>query len=75
MNRHRVTSSHPVDLASGRVAAPGDIVDADPKAAHDAALIAAGHLTPAPPRPQTSTTPPRRTSATKKQHTKKKETA
>ena len=70
MNRHRVTSRHPIALSSGRVAAPGDIVDADPKSAHDAALIAAGHLTPAPPRPLAA---PRPRPATK--NTKQKETA
>lgn len=52
MTKFVVHAVHPVDLASGRVAAPGSVVDADPQAAHDAALIEDGVLVQAAPKPR-----------------------
>lgn len=44
MSAHRCTSTHPIDLASGRVLAPGESADLDPHDPHHAALIADGSL-------------------------------
>lgn len=50
--KFRVRSPHPVDLASGRMCAPGEDVLADPSDPHDAALIDDGVLEEHPAHPR-----------------------
>lgn len=46
--RCRIGGAHPVDLATGRMAAPGEIVDVDAGHPHHLALLGSGGLRPIP---------------------------
>lgn len=60
---HRAAATHPIDLADGRMLAPGQSADIDPAEPHHRILVDAGLLIPiaprTPPAPPKSPIPPK----------------